>query len=202
MKPIALIDLDGTLADYDSAMHRHQRRLQAPGEAEYTGRYDDGQEPKYIECRRKLIQRLPGFWLGLHPLPLGFEVLDLLLGCGFSPHILTKGPRSCPEAWGEKIAWCAKFVPPQAHLTVTTEKSNVDGAVLFDDYPPYFEAWLAIRPHALVICPPHPWNQDYAPGGTKARADVVRYQLQGRKALGKRLDFIRERWEREAGVST
>jgi len=58
---VALFDLDGLLADYDVAMSRQMRLLQAPGEEPYGHRFPDGQEPPHLEARRKLVQRQPGF---------------------------------------------------------------------------------------------------------------------------------------------
>src|SRR5579872_1785446 len=78
---VALIDLDGTVADYDSALIENMRALQSPDEEPYGARYEDGgvrTETPHVEARRKLIQRQPGFWRGLRPLPLGFEVVEKL----------------------------------------------------------------------------------------------------------------------------
>lgn len=54
---IALLDLDGTVADYDSSMRAEMRKLQAPGESDYLHRGPDGEELPHLEARRKLIQR-------------------------------------------------------------------------------------------------------------------------------------------------
>ena len=51
----------------------------------------------------------------------------------------------------------------------------VYGRVLFDDWPPYFEKWLAVRPRGLVVCLAHPWNAAFAKGGPKEHPNVVRY---------------------------
>jgi 5'(3')-deoxyribonucleotidase len=186
---VALIDLDGTVADYDSALRDAMRLLQSPEEAPYAERYQgDRSEPPHIEARRKMIQRQPGFWRGLKPLPHGFEVVRELRSLGFLLHVLTKGPSTTPSAWSEKVEWCREHLP-DALVTVTSDKSLVYGRVLFDDFPPYFTAWLAVRPRGLVVCIAHPWNEAYAKRGVSAHEQVLRYD-------GTNLDELRERLTR------
>jgi 5'(3')-deoxyribonucleotidase len=171
---VALIDLDGTVADCDGALQEAMKLLQAPEEPLYQDRYSGGIEPPYIEMRRKLIQRQPGFWRNLKPIPRGFEVVHELRQAGFSLHVLTKGPQKNGAAWGEKLEWAHVHLP-DAVVTVTGDKSLVYGRILFDDFPPYFTAWLKVRPRGLVICLAHPWNKDFAPGGKSAQPNILRY---------------------------
>lgn len=192
---IALIDLDGTVADYDSALREAMRTLQAPNEPPYADRYTGGVEPPYIEARRKMVQRVPGFWRGLAKLDLGFRVVQELREWGFALHVLTKGPQKNGPAWGEKLEWCQEHLP-DATVTVTGDKSLVYGRVLFDDYPDYFEKWLAVRPRGLVISVAHPWNEGYAPGGPKERPNVIRYDGTNHPVLR---DAIRHAYERQGG---
>ncbi len=172
---IALIDLDGTVADYDGSMQRYMRILASPDEPKYTHRpvLDDDEVP-HLRVRRKLVQQLPGFWRQLKPIPLGFEVVDVLRKSGFELHVLTKGPKTTPTAWTEKVEWCAQHLP-DVLVTVTSKKSLVYGRVLVDDWPPYFEEWLRVRPRGLIVCVAQPWNEDYAPGGPKEHPNVIRY---------------------------
>lgn len=171
---IALIDLDGTVADYDMAMVEAQRALQSPGESPYAGRYTDEDEPPHFTARRRVILRQPGFWENLPRLQLGFHVVNAITDIGFSTHILTQGPRSTPEAWTEKLRWCDKYMP-RVDVTITRNKSLVYGRVLVDDYAPYFTKWLEVRPRGLVVCVAHPWNEDFARLGSKAHPRVFRY---------------------------
>jgi 5'-nucleotidase len=193
---IALIDLDGTVADYDTALQAGMLSIQAPGEPAYADRHTGGTEPPYAEARRKLIQRQTGFWRDLRPLPLGFEVVEELRTLGFELHVLTKGPKTTPNAWSEKVEWCAEHLP-DATVTITGDKSLVYGRVLVDDYPPYFLRWLDVRPRGLVVCVAHPWNEAFAPGGANAHPNVLRYDGENRAVLRQRLARAFERGARE-----
>jgi 5'(3')-deoxyribonucleotidase len=191
---IALIDLDGTVADYDSALRDAMRTLQSPDEPPYAQRHH---EPPHVEARRKMIQRQPGFWRTLKRLPLGFEVVEELRSLGFVLHVLTKGPSTTPSAWSEKVEWCREHLP-DALVTVTSDKSLVYGRVLFDDFPPYFAPWLAVRPRGLVVCVAHPWNEGYANGGPEEHERVLRYDGSNRDELRARLVRAFDRGSREA----
>lgn len=192
---IALIDLDGTVADYDAAMTAAMRALQSPEERPYEDRYGGGAaEPLHLEARRKVIQRQSGFWRKLRPIPVGFEVVAEMRAIGFTLHVLTKGPRASTNAWSEKVEWCAEHLPDAA-VTITGDKSLVYGRVLLDDYPPYFEGWLTSRPRGLVVCVAHAWNADYAAGGSKEHPNVLRYDGDpaALPALRRRLAYAYER---------
>ena len=154
--PIALIDLDGTLADFDGEMARRMALLSAPGEPDYGTGYND--VPPHIEARRDLIKHTPGFWEGLARIELGFQVVDHLRETGYQLNVLTKCSKRNAPAWAEKINWCCKHIPDAAY-TITEMKSLVYGRVLVDDYPPYFLPWLEVRPRGVVIAIAHPWNE-------------------------------------------
>jgi len=160
---IALIDLDGTLADYDGAMKLGLAKMQSPFEYAHTGErvqlYDD--TPEWLEARMKLIKNQPGFWRTLPQIPMGMLVYALLGELGYRRMILTKGPRNTTAAWTEKVDWCRVNVP-DADITVTHDKGLVYGKVLFDDYPPYITRWLEWRPRGHVLMLATPYNQGFA----------------------------------------
>lgn len=170
----ALLDLDSSLADYVASMTAHMRPLQGPDEVPYVGRDPSERELPHVEARRKLIQRIPGFWRGLRPIEAGMDLVKVLVSVGFPLHVLTKGPATAHNAFGEKVEWVQKHLPG-VPVTLSDDKSMVYGRVLYDDFAPYFESWLEHRPRGLVICLAQPWNADYAPGGAKARPNVLRY---------------------------
>jgi 5'(3')-deoxyribonucleotidase len=195
---IALIDLDGTAADYDAAMQAQLRLIRSPGEAADVRRpVLDEDEADYMKARRKLIQRQPGFWRNLKPLPMGFEVIEEMRRLTFSLHVLTKGPTSTPNAWSEKLEWCQEHIPDAA-VTISGDKSLVYGRVLFDDWPSYYLKWLLVRPRGLVVCLAHPWNEDFRQGGPKEHPNVFRYDGTNRPELVSRLTKAYERAAGEA----
>jgi 5'-nucleotidase len=153
---IALIDLDGTTADFDGEMSRRMLPLYSPGETTYDEVYDG--VPPHIEARRDLIKHTPGFWEGLPRVELGFHVVEYLRETGYQLNVLTKCSKRNAPAWAEKINWCCKHLP-DASYTITELKSLVYGRVLVDDYPPYFLLWLEVRPRGVVISVAHPWNE-------------------------------------------
>jgi FMN phosphatase YigB (HAD superfamily) len=74
-EPIALFDLDGTLADFDAAMQHKLEELRSPSEdpkADETA-FED---VPYVKARRRLVKSQPGFWRDLATIPLGFQLLE------------------------------------------------------------------------------------------------------------------------------
>src|SRR5262245_38836238 len=69
---VALVDMDGTLCDYDGALARDMERLRSPGEPHLLHREDEDANP-WVRERRALIQRRPGWWRSLSRLALGCE---------------------------------------------------------------------------------------------------------------------------------
>lgn len=158
---IALVDMDGTVADYDSAMTRDLEPLRSPeetGPLTYHGAKEE--MPDHFKARVKLVRNQSGWWKKLGRLEDGFRVVDMMRRIGFEVHVLTKGPKNSPNAWTEKVQWCKCNMPGDL-VTISSDKSMVYGRVLMDDWPPYVEPWLEKRPRGLVILPDRPWNQGF-----------------------------------------
>lgn len=167
-EPIALFDLDGTLADFPWAMRRALTRISTPGEQAYYEEQDD--EPSYITERRRLIKRQPGFWRDLPVFKLGFDVLDMAKTLSYSINILTKAPHTNYQAWSEKAEWCSQELAGfDYRVTMTEDKGLVYGKVLVDDWPKYVNRWLVHRPRGLVIMPAHDYNEGFK------HPNVIRY---------------------------
>ena len=116
-RPIANVDLDGTLANYSFAMMSALERMRSPNEPLLT-EADLGDGPEWLEARKEFVKNRPGFWRDLKPIDLGMRVLDLIRACGYSINILTKGPLKTMIAWQEKVEWVRRYVP-EATATVT-----------------------------------------------------------------------------------
>lgn len=184
-EPIALVDMDGTLCDYDGAMTLMMKEIAAPSD---VLRWHD-EAPTYMIERKRLIQSLPGFWRNLPPLLLGMNVLNVLRELEFKINVLTKGPSNrSVNAWSEKVEWCRKHIPG-IPVTITEDKGLVYGKVLVDDWPSYIEAWLAWRPRGQVIMPDQEWNRDFE------HPQVLRVTRQNIDAVRVRLIEIREACE-------
>ncbi len=166
-KPIALFDLDGTLADYDQSMRERLRAMMAPGETVSYVHSDE--EPPHIHARRSAVSKDPAFWHGLKIYQPGMDIWNLTKELGFRHKILTKGPTSSLVAWTAKAEWVQEHLGKEIGISVTTDKSGEYGRILCDDWPSYILGWLEHRPRGLVVMPSHPWNQDFT------HPQVIRY---------------------------
>jgi len=159
---IALVDMDGTIADYDLGIQVNMDLIRSPeetGPTVFHGVKED--QPDYYRNRVKMIRNQAGWWKNLLTLPDGFQIVGMLKKLGFEIHVLTKGPKSSPNAFTEKVCWCKKHLPGVPVMLVEN-KGLVYGRVLVDDWPPYVEAWLKARPRGLVVMPDRPWNQGFS----------------------------------------
>jgi 5'-nucleotidase len=157
-EPIALLDLDGSYADYDGALRRDLEALQSPGDPPLPEQF--WESPPWLESRINLIKRQPGWWRNLPVLPVGATIVDILRRHDFRIHVCTKGPVKTPAAWTEKFEFVLEKLP-FAGVTITLDKGISYGKVLVEDYPPYALRWLEWRPRGLVIMPRQPWNRDF-----------------------------------------
>lgn len=170
---IALVDMDGTLCDYEGDLYRELKRVL---------RNDETLTNTGMKRLKEIIKNQPGFWRALPPIELGMQILEILKEVGFDIHVLTKGPYRTTSAWTEKVEWCREHIPGTP-VTITENKGMVYGRILVDDWPGYCESWLEWRPRGLVIMPAHPYNEGFA----QQHPDrVVRTN-------GSNLDVVRER---------
>lgn len=160
LQPVALMDLDGTLCDYDAALARDMASIASSNEKPFDIRFHDDQ-PDYIKARMDLIRSNPIWWENLEPITSGMTIYKLLRECNFRIVVLTQGPRLNAEAWKGKLLWCRKHLHPDTDVIITRDKGLVYGKILVDDFPPYIEGWLKHRPRGIVIMPDQPWNQGF-----------------------------------------
>jgi len=180
-EPIALFDLDGTLADFDASMQVKLAELRSPGDDPAV---EDDEGIPYVKARRRLIKNQPGFWRGLATIPLGFQILEEARAQRFWCQILSKSPRKIPPAAGEKIEWCVEHVP-DLPIVLSEDKGLVYGKLLCDDWPEYVERWITWRPRGLVISVAQRWNVGL---DRRFPKNVVRYD-------GTNFAYVRERMQ-------
>jgi 5'-nucleotidase len=183
MSLLALVDLDGTLADFDGAMRRELTAILGPHEdAKWIDAHEE--EHAWLKGRRRLIKAKPGFWKNLEPLANGMIVVEELTRAGFDLMVLTRAPKDVPLAWQEKVEWCMRFLPG-VPVTITPQKELVYGKVLVDDWPEYFVPWMRHRPRGLVVVPAQRWNEKH-----ETSSQLLRFT--GREDV----EALRERLER------
>jgi 5'-nucleotidase len=164
MSKLALIDLDGTMADYDGAITRGLLSLSAGAELETPLQgmgFTREQNPLWLQERERLVRSMPGFYRDLKPLLSGFYVVGVLQRAGYALHVATKAPRhNTAIASKEKIEWCEEYLP-NIPVTISGDKSILRGDILFDDWPGYIGPWLEANPNSIVLMPDRQWNANY-----------------------------------------
>jgi hypothetical protein len=187
----ALIDMDGTLVDYDQVMTAKMIELASPQELEglkldndfNKGNVTGGEYPPHLKARERLIKNQPGFWLNLPRIEAGFRVVSEIESVGFSLTVLTKGPPHAHNAWSEKFTWCRTHLP-QASVTVTENKGGHFGHLLFDDWPPYVLGWLKRHSQGLVVMLSQSWNEEFShPNVYKVDRANLEVSLEGLRPL-------------------
>jgi len=182
-EPIALFDMDGTLADFARSMKAKLADLRSPKEDPTLDEtaYED---VPHVKARRRLIKSQPGFWRDLEKVELGFQILAEAQAQQFRCHVLTKGPRKVSRAWQEKVEWCNEHIP-ELPIHIGEDKGLVYGKLLCDDWPEYIERWLTWRPRGFVIAVAQPWNEAIDKRFPK---NVVRFD-------GTNFPYVRERMQ-------
>ena len=184
-KPVALVDMDNTLVDYEGQLLVDLNKLRSPDEPE-IGVYESW--PPHVKARARLIKEQPGSWQNIPHFQLGWDVYNILHELGYNIHILTKGPNNTPSAWTEKLVWCQNHIKdPDDSITITGDKSLVYGKVLVDDFPGYMDRWLKWRPRGLGIMPVHHYNEGYS------HPNVLRYDGTNLEDVRRILAIIKER---------
>jgi hypothetical protein len=203
---IGLFDMDGTLFDYDGQLRKDLRLLMAPGEVEAENIFDESKP--WLKARMHLIKSVPGWWRNLPKFQLGWDVYNIADNMGFCIEILTKGPRSKPQAWAEKVECINQhFGEDMVPNIVGKDKKRYYGRFLVDDYPQYVADWLKHRPRGLVIMPAHDYNtpekfhkaveDEYEPFQiTELLDNVIRYDGTNLEEVRKALMAV---WNRESG---
>lgn len=187
-EPIALVDMDGTLADFSRGMREAMEKLEGPNESWDYHDYDQDTEPPFMRARRRLVKSRPGFWSELPRFQLGFDVTEILIKLDFDITIFTKAPRTQIAAYSEKALWCREHLDFPHQISMVQDKGHHYGKVLVDDWPLYIKRWLMHRPRGTVIMPAHKYNANFQDpqvyrytGTPESREEVVRILTAARR---------------------
>ena len=200
MKKIALIDMDGTLFDYSKQLKEDLQKLQSPNDPELPDDVHDESLP-WLKARMDLIKSVPGWWRNLPKFELGWQILDIIFDMNFDCEILTKGPRSKPHAWAEKVQCINDHFGNKINVNVVGKsKAKTYGHVLVDDYPQYVLEWLEHRPRGLVIVPAHFYNMNVN------HPNIIRYDGNNKDEINEALSAVvnrvgKQHWRLTSGLN-
>ncbi len=186
--PVALFDMDNTLFAYEQQLRADLKMIMSPGEELPVNLHDDS--VLYWKARMDLIKSQPGWWQNLPKFELGWELYEVAQMLGFKCRILTKGPKSKPQAWAEKVV-CVIQHCGSVPTIVGEDKSDTYGRVLVDDYPPYVAGWLEHRPRGLAIMPAHAYNAHFT------HPQVIRYDGENLVQVRDALEAVYNRKDKE-----
>lgn len=184
--------MDGSLADFENGLRAVLAKIASPCEPTLPDSLWEAEKMPHIKERMRLVKDMPGWWLGLDRIEMGFEVLSMARQAGFEVQILTKGPSSHSIAWREKIEWCQRQPELEdAAVHIVSDKGLVFGNLLYDDYPVYMERWLSNRPRGLGIMPLTPWNREFT------HPNVVKWDGSNRDEVRRALEIAASRLPNE-----
>lgn len=192
---IALFDMDGTLFDHNGSLRKSLLEVTPEEWHTYIEECEDLHQFEshgtWAKNLTDLIRKSPGWWRNLPKFQLGWDVYEMAKEIGFCCKILTKGPRSKPIAWTEKVECIHDHFGENMPIDIVgKDKGGTYGRVLVDDFPDYLKKWLEHRPRGLAIMPDHPYNRDFE------HENVIRYDGSddGKVLVEKSL---RAAWDRE-----
>lgn len=158
-KPVALLDMDGTICDYHGALQHGLSDVFGPEQV--VGNKIPSPVREKVET---LIKCQHGWYRNLKPLPLGLAIYKLLREIGFQIVICSKGSRWSKNSWTEKMEWVAEHLDDDVLMNLTQVKQLVYGRVFVDDYPAHFLPWMERRPRGIVVVPDQSWNSEIKTG--------------------------------------
>jgi len=157
MTRIALLDVDGVVADFTGTLLRTLGSSLTP--ADIT-EYDifrllgDQREQAYAICQDE------EFWRRLDVIPGAAEGVEKLRSEGYSVYWVTSPWYTCKGWYLARGAWLKEhFGTPYRHMLPLSEKAMVDGDVFIDDRPDMVVAWWARRGDGVSLLYDQPYNE-------------------------------------------
>jgi len=202
MLPSLAIDLDGVVADFNTAMlgdYNALPEVQAgtvPGLLMSQLNYNFEQLDPAIFTRLRTIFNTPGFFLKLKPLPNAIEILTRFRDNGFPSIICTAPTRDHNnlingKSADEKFSWVQQHLPLCGNdIMVTKDKFYTGTDMLIDDYPPNITLWCEQNPNGVGYLVDQSWNQG-----------IKHYPINcARGSLAQVLTFIDDFWCETRGI--
>ena len=157
MNNICLVDMDGTLVDYNQAMYDSLMEVMPPSLHPMVEEHRHNMWPlddiPWLKTLMRTIKSVPGWWLNMPSYKMGWDVYRAAEELKFDMKILTKGPWNNTQAWKEKVDYIYKHFPentPEIDI-VSKDKHGISGSILVEDYLPYLEPWLEHNPKGLGV---------------------------------------------------
>lgn len=163
-RPIVLVDMDGVLADFDTAFHETVREeyphvLMIDPLPEPPSFYASQAYPGEYQSALRSISNAEGFFARLPVIPGALEGWQRIIDEGFQPQICSSPIRSNPYSKAEKLGWLEEHMAPVfgswvvETAIITNEKFRYDGVALIDDRPDMPNAAIAPWQHVLFDQP-------------------------------------------------
>ena len=165
-KPVAYVDLDHTLVNWDDTVIEYLKSIESPsekGKYDYSGDIWEIEKIPGIRNRLNLIMSKKNFWNELDPIESGMQLYMRLVDAGFEVCILTKATIKCSLVWEEKIEWIRHNLGDVEVNIVSGTKGRHLGDLLVDDFVKNAEEWILNNPNGHVIVPIRKSNKNYKP---------------------------------------
>lgn len=163
-RPTVLVDMDGVLADFDTAFHETVRE-QYPNvqmldplpdpPSFYASQYYSGEHQSGL----RTISNAEHFFARLPVMPGALEGWQRIMDEGFRPQICSSPIRSNPYSKLEKLGWLEEHMAPVfgswvvETAIITSDKFQYGGVALIDDRPDMPHADIAPWQHVLFDQP-------------------------------------------------
>jgi len=158
--PRVLLDVDNVLADFDRATAEALVSLGGPhiDPAEST-QWDIMQMvPEELQDAMWRIWRSPGYCMSIQPYPEAEDAVRRLRQVSEVFFVTGQMPGSRVWPW-ERHQWLkGHFDATQEEIVLTWAKYLIEGDVIVEDRPVFYDKWATYHPDALAILWAQPYN--------------------------------------------
>lgn len=168
---VALIDVDGVLADFNGGLERILKRTYGLTPSDDLNLHAGRQTECYDDRDRGLVlsvMRQPGFCAGLPVIEGAHKAVGFFRDAGCSVVFLTAPMIDGPAWCSERIAWLeSHFNASPKDIIFAHRKDLVNGDFFIDDFKLNIDAWQATHPDKPTF-----WINPY-PGPYPSIKDVT-----------------------------